>query len=285
MLKILLVRLVLVVGSAVAVGLVGIVGWERIRCLRTDLKGRLLTNLPGLSLLVGVLLINNVLRRIGPDVSWIIGWEVTGLIYGTEGEFVVWLQSFSTPQLTIFFSYVYIYGYVFLLVFPLLAYLALENSRPLRMTLLAFAINYWIGLVCYLLIIAYGPRNILPDIIEPLLYSTFPEYQHLTRQVNRNTNVFPSLHTALAMTVAFIAYRTREEYPCWAPLAIVLAICIAVSTMYLGIHWAMDVVAGVVLAAISVVLAERITEYHLRRTGPIRSLTKRVKQISPCWPK
>lgn len=254
----LLVRLIVVVGLAITVSSAAIVGWERLLRLRDDWRKRLVAIAPTLGVLVVVLAINNVLRRVGPDVSWMIGFEVTDLLYGIEGELVVWLQSFETPLLTAFFSYVYMYGYVFLLVFPLLAYLALESRQPLRIIVLAYTFNYGLGLVCYLLIIAYGPRNVMPDLVDPLLYSTFPEYQHLTRQVNRNTNVFPSLHTSLSMTVAFVAYRTREVYPYWAPLATGLALCVALSTMYLGIHWASDVVAGIALAIVSVALAERI---------------------------
>lgn len=258
MLSELLVRLDLVTGLLIAICLVLIVGRERLVRLRADWKGRLLAIAPALGVLVVVLLINNLFRRIGPDVSWVVGWEITDLLYGMEGYSVVWLQSFEVPWLTLFFSYVYVYGYMFLLVFPLLAYLALKNRQPLQILVIAYALNYGIRLVCYLLIIAYGPRNVMPDLVEPLLYSTFPVYQHLTRQVNRNTNVFPSLHTSLAMTVAFIAYRTRDVYPSWTLVAFVLSMCVATSTMYLGIHWASDVAAGIILAAVSVVLAEKI---------------------------
>lgn len=255
----LLLRLVLIVGTGIAVSVAVIVGRERLRRLRADWKETAVTIAPALGVLVVVLSVNNVVRRIGPDVAWVVGWEVTAVLYEIEGGFVVWLQSFQTPLATAFFSYVYVYGYVFLLVFPLVAYLALENKRPLRITLYAYALNYGLGLLCYLVIVAYGPRNVMPDLVEPLLYSTFPEYQHLTRQVNRNTNVFPSLHTSLAVTVALVAHRTRDVYSLWSPLAGVLALCVALSTMYLGIHWASDVIAGVVLAAISVALAERLT--------------------------
>jgi membrane-associated phospholipid phosphatase len=69
--------------------------------------------------------------------------------------------------------------------------------------------------------------------------------------VNRNVNVFPSLHTSLSVTVAAMAYRTRDHYPLWAPVAAVLAASVVFSTMYLAIHWATDVVGGVVLAGLA----------------------------------
>ncbi|MFW6153331.1 MAG: phosphatase PAP2 family protein, partial [Halobacteriota archaeon] len=232
----LVARLVVVVATATLVGLFVIVGLDRLTSRMDVWWARLVSVAPEVTVLGLVLLTNNLARQFGPEVSWIIGIEVTDAIYQLEGGLVIWIQSFATPAMTTFFSRIYVYGYVFLLVFPLVAYLALDDMRPLRTLILAYAFNYVIGLVCYLVIIAYGPRNLLPDLVEPLLYTTFPEYQELTRQVNRNTNVFPSLHASLSVTVAAVSYRTRTSYPRWFPVATLLAASVIVSTMYLGIH-------------------------------------------------
>ncbi len=212
---------------------------------------------PDCSLSRGSVVVQQRCQTVRPDFSWLrfVEWNITWAIYDIEGQFILWLQSYSTPEITAYFSFIYIYGYVFLLVFPVIAYFALSNTRPARELLAAYALNYILGLICYTFIIAYGPRNMMPELVEALLYDTYPQYQHLTRQVNRNTNVFPSLHTSLAATVTFLAYRTRDVYPKWFLVATVLGVSVAISTMYLGIHWVIDVVAGVGLAYISVALA------------------------------
>jgi len=69
--------------------------------------------------------------------------------------------------------------------------------------------------------------------------------------------VFPSLHTALSVTVLLVAVSTHDEFPRWTPIAAVLAGSIVVATMFLGIHWVVDVVAGGLLAAGSVAVANR----------------------------
>ena len=251
-----LLQLTVVVALMLLVATAVIVGRERLVRTRREFRSRLKAAAPITAVLAVVLLFNSVAREIVPDVSWMIGREITGWIYlELEGTLIVQLQAYATPWATSYFSFIYIYGYVFLLVFPLIAYFALTDTRPLRELLTAYTLNYVLGLVCYTLIIAYGPRNVMPELVDALLYDTYPQYQHLTRQVNRNTNVFPSLHTSLAATVAFLAYRTRDQYPLWNVVAAVLAVSVAISTMYLGIHWAVDVVAGIVLAAASVALA------------------------------
>ncbi|ELY61235.1 phosphatase PAP2 family protein [Natronolimnohabitans innermongolicus] len=250
-----LTQLVVVVALMVGVSIALFVGRYRLRATRTEWRGRIRAAAPITAVLAIVLLFNSVARQVVPDLSWMIGWNLTWAIYDIEGQFILWLQDQATPWLTAYFSFIYIYGYVFLLVFPVVAYFALSNTRPLRQLLAAYTLNYTLGLVLYTLVIAYGPRNMMPELVEALLYDTYPQYQHLTRQVNRNTNVFPSLHTSLAVTVSVLAFRTRDVYPKWNVVAGFLGLSVAISTMYLGIHWAIDVVAGIALAWISVELA------------------------------
>ncbi|WP_416841707.1 phosphatase PAP2 family protein [Haloferax sp. DFSO52] len=258
--------LVQVLGGA-AIGLVvatvGVVGPTRLRAGFGTLRDRLRESSPYLGLLVFVLLVNKVARDIGPDVSWALGWNVTGLIYALEGDFVHHVQSLRTPELTAVLSTVYLSGYVFLLTFPFVAYLFSDDRHPFELTAVAYAVNYAIGLTCYLLFISYGPRNLLPGQVESLLYSTYPQTQILTGEVNLNTNVFPSLHTSLSVTAAIVAISTYRTYPVWAFVAPIIAATVAFATMYLGIHWASDVVFGVLLGVVSVALGEWVIE---RRT-------------------
>ncbi|GAA0233492.1 phosphatase PAP2 family protein [Halobaculum roseum] len=210
-----------------------------------------------LVVLLVVLAVNGVVRRIGVELSWVVGANVTGVIYALEGTFVAAVQSYATPTATAYFAFVYVFGYVYLLTFPPIAYALRGDGGGLRKLLIAYGLNYGVGLVCYVLFVAYGPRNLMPELVDSLLFESWPRSQLLTSQVNENTNVFPSLHTSLAATVALVTWRERS-WRRWTPIAVVLAASVVVSTMYLGIHWATDVVAGIALAAGSVVAAEWI---------------------------
>lgn len=231
---------------------VTIIGRERFGQFRREYRDRVRASAPAVVFLGALLVLNHLLRAVGGELSWLIGWNVTGAIYAFEGGVVAGLQSVVPSILTPVFAATYLVGYVFLLVFPLIAYLVLRDGKYLRETAYAYSINYGVGLACYLAFIAYGPRNLMPDLVEPLLYTAWPESQLLTSQVNTNTNVFPSLHSSLSLTAALLAYRTRDIYPTWVPVAAALALAVMFSTMYLGIHWATDVLAGAVLAVLAV---------------------------------
>ncbi len=265
-------RLVLTVVALLAIATVVIVGRRRLTETRRSFRNRAASITPYVGLLAVVLVANKVARDVGPDVSLLIGVRITGRLQRIDGrllwplypndtpQVVVWLQSMATPELTAYFAFVYVYGYVFLLVFPLIAYFALPRPEPLRRTIVAYGANYVIGVVCYILFIAYGPRNLIIDQAEGLLYSQYAQYQFVTTAVNDETNVFPSLHTSMAVTAALLAWTTRDEYPRWVPIAAVLSVSVLISTMYLGIHWATDVIFGIVLAWVSVSIGTRLED-------------------------
>jgi membrane-associated phospholipid phosphatase len=280
-------QLLVVVTALLAVASLSLVGRDRLVRTRHEYRERFASVAPYVGLLAVVLLANKVARDVGPDISWLIGLRITGHLKNLDGvllwplypgntpQVVVWLQSMATPELTLYFSLVYVYGYVFLLVFPLLAYFALPEPEPLRRTMVAYGANYLIGVTCYVIFIAYGPRNLIAESAEGLLYTNYSQYQFLTTEVNDQTNVFPSLHSSLAVTAALLAWTTREEYPFWVPVSAVLAVSVVVATMYLGIHWATDALFGVVLAWISVRLGRGMEdtppEFPRLRTG-VRAL-------------
>jgi len=261
MLRAIFLQITTVVSALCIISLVTIVGRNRLTELRTELQPRLRESAPYLAVLTVVLILNSIIRDYTQQVSWQVGFEITYLLAEYDAGIVATIQSFETGALTTYFSLVYVYGYVFILVFPIVAYVALSDRKPFQRLVVAYSLNYFIGLTLYILFVAYGPRNWDVAVYENLLYSLTADsgtvYESLTSEVNSRTNVFPSLHTSLSTTVALFAYKTRDAYPAWFGIATALAISIIISTMYLGIHWAIDILFGLGLAGLSVYVAGR----------------------------
>lgn len=258
MLAEILTRVAMVVGILILIATWIVVGFDRLRTALRNWRPRVRAALPVALVLVPILLINKVARQDLVSVSQEYGLRVGGLFYDIEGEFILVFRSIAITPITQYFSFIYIYAYAFLLVFPVIMYFTLRDTTTLRRLLAAYALNYTIGVVLYVIFHAFGPRQYLGSDIEWMLYQFEPSYQNLTREVNHYTNVFPSLHTSLSATVMLFALRTREQFPAWAPVASILAVSVWISTMYLGIHWGIDVLAGLGLAVTCVWLADRL---------------------------
>lgn len=264
-----LTSLVLVVAVMLVVSALLFVGWQRLVTTARDLPSRLAVIAPYAGVLGLVLLINKGTQTMVTNVSLLFSYNLTPTIYSIEGEFVSHLQGVMTTEAFLYFSFIYVIGYSFLLVFPIVAYLCLPEMRRLKELFVAYGLNYGIGVACYALFVAYGPRNVMPDAVSQPLYSFYPETMLLTSEVNTNMNVFPSLHTSLAVTVLLFAFLTRDEYPLWAAVATILSVSVVVSTMALGIHWLIDVLAGVVLAVVAVAasgpVVDRLDDWTTRQ--------------------
>jgi len=264
-----LVGVVLAVGGLVALSVPLCIGRRRLVTAARELRPRLLEAAPYALILGAVLVVNKGTQALVVELSWALNYNLTGVIYGIEGEFVPAFQAVLPPWLMVYFSALYVVGYSFMLVFPPLAYLCLPSVRRLKELLVAYGLNYAVGVACYALFVAYGPRNVMPDIVDQPLFELYPEVFLLTSAVNTNTNVFPSLHTSLSVTVIVFAWYTREEYPRWTPIATVVGASVVLATMALGIHWLIDVLAGIVLGVVAAVLAgpavDRLDTWSERR--------------------
>ncbi|KOX96798.1 hypothetical protein AMR74_09160 [Halorubrum tropicale] len=245
------------------------VGPDRMRAVLSDrdlLRERAVGIAPYVAGLALVLAVNKgSIRRI-EAFSFEYGYRATTAVYAIEGDLVAAIQDAVPRAAVYYFGPMYVVGYVVLVAFPVAAYAFAERLRPLKRLVAAYAVNYAVAIACYAGVVAYGPRNYptAPGAdpgaapVEPLLLDWFGGVTQLTSQVNAATNVFPSLHAALSVTVFLAAVSTHEEFPWWTYVAGALAGSIVVATVFLGIHWVTDVVAGGVLAAGSVAAANRI---------------------------
>lgn len=268
-----LVAIVLVVTGVTLVALlVGCVDPDRRRTMlgdRSALVDRLAAIAPWIGVLAAILLINKGLQGYIVAFSYAYGIDPTATFFAIEGNVVATIQGLFPSWATLYFSAVYVFGYAVLLTFPLVAYVFASSARPLKTLVAAYSINYAVAVVCYTAVRAYGPRTFheqsgSAESVSHGLVELFPDIVYLTSLVNSQTNVFPSLHTSLSVTVLAVALLTHTEFPRWTPIAALLAVSIVLSTMALGIHWLIDVVAGVGLAGLSVAGAQRVVA---RRDG------------------
>jgi membrane-associated phospholipid phosphatase len=79
-------------------------------------------------------------------------------------------------------------------------------------------------------------------------------------RLNLGANCFPSMHTSVAFAVLVLAMREKSPLFRWGMCA--YATAIIVSTVYMEIHWIVDVAAGLLLGLVSV----KIVDWGLSRS-------------------
>lgn len=107
----------------------------------------------------------------------------------------------------------------------------------------------WVAvLMLAALILAEGSINL---VLKPLIHRARPyETPGLARLLVSapGPHSWPSAHAGSSAAAAVVL---AVAYPLWAPAALILALLIAYSRIYVGVHYPLDVVAGIIIGALS----------------------------------
>ena len=119
-----------------------------------------------------------------------------------------------------------------------------------RVSLCALLLTYYVSYLLYFVTPAMGPRFYLAEYQTlPLvgLWLTAPLQAILDGLEGIQRDAFPSGHTAIALIV--LAMAARDQRHRFYPL-LGVTVSLVISTVYLRYHYVIDVIAGVILAAV-----------------------------------
>ncbi len=178
----------------------------------------------------------------------------------------VWLEKFNNPLLTGLLQAAYI-SYYFMPI-ALASVLFMKNrQREFDAAVFALLFCFYLSYIGYLLVPAVGPRFTLNHLQTAGLHAgplTAWIQQTLDGLEHNKTDAFPSGHTAVALVSLFYAGKFRER-----ALFGILVPCVTaliISTVYLRYHYVIDVIAGIALAAATILIApgmQRIFEHRI----------------------
>lgn len=163
----------------------------------------------------------------------------------------VFLERFIRPALTDVLVGAYS---LHLLLPPALAIWLYHVDRKLfRFFLLTIMVVGVLGPIGYAAVPGIGPKRAFPELFHRALDGGLyvPVHEAL-EAVRFPRDVFPSLHVAISSIVLFFACRRRRS----VGLVLVLPVALNwISTIYLRYHYAIDVLAGWVAAALAILIA------------------------------
>ncbi len=141
------------------------------------------------------------------------------------------------------------------------------TKEEFEKTVFFLLLCYYLSYVGYLLVPALGPRYTLQhlqatDLGGFLVADSIQNVLNLLEGVKRDA--FPSGHTGVALTVLFLAYRyTRGLF--W--LLLIPVVLLVVGTVYCRYHYVVDVIAGVLLAVVTVGVGEVYYRLRMKENG------------------
>lgn len=203
---------------------------------------------------LGVIGVDILLTGVDHRFTAWVGCDYAHAISRIEPGFVAAIQKLACPTLDLLFTGVYILLFPQAVIVSLAIY-TIDRDRPaMRQLLWGFAANYALALPFYLFfpvseawsLFPHDPITLRMDAVSPILMEAY-------RPLSGIDNCFPSLHTSLAVTMHLVAWD--HPRPRLVPFLAGVAGLTVASTLYLGIHWAFDVAAGILLA----VLCHRIS--------------------------
>lgn len=173
-----------------------------------------------------------------------------GLLH-LDGQILLWLQEMVRgPLLTKFFTFFTQLGNSGAL-WIVLALLMLCHPRTRRAGWCAL-IAMLLGLLCTNVVLKHLVHRTRPW---HLLHGLLPLVKEL------DPNSFPSGHTTAAFAAGVTWFRTLPWR--WARNgALVLAVLMGFSRLYVGVHFPTDVLAGAVVGTLCALLALRLTRRH-----------------------
>jgi membrane-associated phospholipid phosphatase len=243
---------------AAMAGVVLVMGWLAAREDRLPTIWRIVANF------YPAVLLPLVFNALGPLIEALRGGPRDDLLIAADRamfgvDVTVWAERFVTPLANDVFAVAYsTYYFLGLTLAALLWAFRREDGRRFFFTIV---VAYYVSYTGYFFIPGLGPRATLAD-RQTVSVHTTPISKAIDDTLNRleqtKYDVFPSGHTMIAMVVLIVAWkRLRRAFWFLLPFATGLII----STIYCRYHYAIDVIAGIVLAAITVPLSDRLYDW------------------------
>jgi len=185
--------------------------------------------------------------------------EMTGFVYALEGDMVLWVQQFFEAEwLTISLTHLYVSGYL-MVVYISIIYFCYFNDRHMadRISLTVFFI-YALSVPFYLFFNVRVTGAHIPA-METLAYDLTPEINDWFERIDPFTNGMPSLHIGIPFGVWLCLVRWDEDnrWMKYRRFIFGYIVLTAFTIVYLGIHWFVDIIGGMFVAAVAIKLTQR----------------------------
>lgn len=206
---------------------------------------------------VGFILIKGLIFEIHKwQLEWefsnpegLFGWQIKidPLLYSIPFNDGMFIRQFKAPWIDEFMVPIYVYGFTTPLLVLVVYYVMTHRADKIVHALFcAHAVQYlvmlpfhfWVdGHQTWMIQNIYEGTTYMDPILGYRKYGipTIPSLNH----------VFPSMHSSIAATMIILAWREKSLLLKWT--FAIFNVLVIISTIYLGIHWIVDMIAGILI--------------------------------------
>lgn len=201
-------------------------------------------------------------------------------LFGVEPS--LWIQRFISPPLTAWMQFAYAFHLYNIPIVACFIYLFRPRER-FREMMSGLVLVSFFGILGYLIVPAIGPMYTLHarytvPLTQPL--AVFNQQIAFFNFARIQRDCFPSLHVGISFLVWLYAWRNSKKL-FWILSPIIISLWI--STIYLRYHYAVDCIAGFILAPVCYLLANwlyaRFSDLHMTMPLPA-GWADRIRRIS-----
>ena len=206
--------------------------------------------------------------------------DMTPYVYAIEGDIVLWVQEgFRNDLLDVVLTHFYVMGFM-TATFASFVYPIYFDDRHMadRVSLSMFWV-YILAIPFYLFFNVRVTGDYIP-LMETIAYDLTPEIHNWFTRIDPFTNGMPSLHIGLPFAIWLTMTRWDEDGR-WLRFRRFLVIFLALtafSIIYLGIHWAIDIIGGMIIAIAAVSVTER-THKGIWTIADERLFTRKIAKL------
>jgi len=207
-------------------------------------------------LYIGAILLIPLALAFYPYYHAVFSFDFTPSVFEREGCILAGIQNaLPSDALTLLLSAVYVFGIVYILFLtPVLVVWRDEFHDGMMKLSYLVLFNVLFALPFFIVIHLTVPSVYDPQTVRPLLYQNPNFHEFITYFGGEGGfhNDFPSHHVSTAFALfIFVCLNRKHRLAGYGIFTGVLAVLTLVSTIYLGIHYIIDVIGGLVLAIIA----------------------------------
>lgn len=177
------------------------------------------------------------------------------MLFSLGGGLITDLQnSIDSGIAATYLKFAYMWVFAFFTYFLPVLFVAKQDRSTLVAFTIAMTVNYMVLILFYIAFPTAVSSKLPHEGVEPVLYSS-AYWGSMAVSVDSLTNCFPSGHVSLSFTALFIVMFAGLGYRRLAYVLGATAASIVIAVLYLGIHYPLDVVGGLALAAGSTAVA------------------------------